>query len=256
MLRLGGRRSGPDREPSGRGARPRGLAARRLRRDARPDRERQLCRRHQPGSPHHVDLLAWLLPLLGLLLIGLGVGISKDRPAAGARAGVGVIAAGVVLGSAALALGIVANSLAERTDLRSVLMAAAWHELDGPIWWMSGALVACGAVTALACSRLDVRDQTGEQTRSWRSLVTPTGPWGFVGRALVLALAGVALIARPDLAASPDRGDHRPRTAAARRRRPARGAGGGCRRRPVAPAAPRRCSARAPAAGRSCSWRC
>ncbi len=73
---------------------------------------------------HHVDVLAWLLPLGGLLLIGIGVATSRDRPAAGSRAGYGVIAAGVVLGSAALALGIVADSLAQRPDLRSVLVAA------------------------------------------------------------------------------------------------------------------------------------
>ena len=81
---------------------------------------------------HHVDVLAWLLPLGGLLLIGIGVATSKDRPAAGTRAGYGVIAAGVVVGSATLALGMAANSLAERAGCGPVLVAAAWHELDGP----------------------------------------------------------------------------------------------------------------------------
>ena len=70
---------------------------------------------------HHVELLAWLLPLIGLLLIGIGIATSRDRPAAGARAGFGVIAAGVVLGSVALALGIVADSLARA--LRPALRA-------------------------------------------------------------------------------------------------------------------------------------
>ena len=148
---------------------------------------------------HHVDVLAWLLPLGGLLLIGIGVATSKDRPAAGSRAGYGVVAAGVVLGSAALALGIVADSLAERPDLRPVLLAAAWRELDGPIWWMTAALVVCGAVTVIACAQLSAPLPAGAERRTWRSLVVTTTPTGLLGRAAVLALLGVALLARPEL---------------------------------------------------------
>jgi hypothetical protein len=148
---------------------------------------------------HHVELLAWLLPLGGLLLIGIGVGTSRDRPAAGTRAGFGVVAAGVVLGSATVALGIVAHSLAQRPELRPVLVAAAWRELDGPLWWMTAALVVCGAITVIACAQLAAPVSAGAQGRTWRSLVVATTPAGLVGRAAVLALVGVALIARPEL---------------------------------------------------------
>ena len=152
------------------------------------------------GFAHHVDVLAWLLPLSGLLLIGIGVGTARrDRPAAGSRAGYGVVAAGVVLGSAALALGIVADTLASRPDLRSVLLAAAWRELDGPIWWMTAALVVCGAVTVIACAQLAAPLPAGAERRTWRSLVVTTTPTGLLGRAAVLALVGVALLARPEL---------------------------------------------------------
>ncbi len=147
---------------------------------------------------HWVELLAWLLPLCGLALIGIGVAISRDRPAAGARAGFGVIAAGVILGSAVLALGVFADSLAGRGELRPVLIAGAWRELDGPLLWMSGALVACGAVALLACAQLTARDRPGQE-RAWRSLLSTTTAPGLLGRAAVLALLGVALIARPDL---------------------------------------------------------
>src|SRR6185436_12073531 len=147
---------------------------------------------------HWVELLAWLLPLCGLALIGMGVAISRDRPAAGARAGFGVIAAGVILGSAVLALGVFADSLAGRGELRPVLIAGAWRELDGPLLWMSGALVACGAVAVLACAQLTARDRPGQE-RAWRSLLSTTTAPGLLGRAAVLALLGVALIARPDL---------------------------------------------------------
>lgn len=148
---------------------------------------------------HHVELLAWLLPLAGLLLIGIGVGTGRDRPAAGTRAGFGLVAAGVALGAATLALGIVADSLADRPELRPVLVAAAWRELDGPLWWMTAALVVCGAMTVIACAQLRSPIPAGTQGRTWRSLVVTTTPAGLVGRAAVLALVGVALIARPVL---------------------------------------------------------
>jgi hypothetical protein len=135
-----------------------------------------------------------------LVLIGLGVGVSKDRPAAGVRAGFGVAAAGVVLGSVTLALGVAASSLARKTTLRPVLIAAAWRQLDTPMWWMSAVLVGVGGVVVLACAQLAARDLAGIEVGTWQALLSTSTPAGLAGRAVLLAVVGIALIARPELA--------------------------------------------------------
>jgi hypothetical protein len=144
-------------------------------------------------------LLAWLLPLCGLALVGLVVATSAHRRTIGVRVGFALLATGVVLGSAVLILGIVAGRLEERAGLRPALAAAAWRQLDGPLWWLTVGLVGCAAVVTLVCADLGVRDAGVVGARSWRTLVTPSTPKGLLTRAAAFILAGAALLTRPDL---------------------------------------------------------
>ena len=153
-----------------------------------------------PDFAHHVELLAWLLPLIGLLLIGIGIATSRDRPAAGRRAGFGVIAAGVVLGSAALALGIVAELVGRGAQTCALSSSpppgVSWTVRSGGCALLSSCVERPPSSSALS-SRYPAAD--GAERRTWRSLVATTTPSGLVGRAVVLAVAGVALLARPEL---------------------------------------------------------
>jgi hypothetical protein len=147
---------------------------------------------------HWCTLLAWLLPLLGLVLAGLVLATSADRRATGARAGVALLGSGVVLGIALLVLSLVAGRLEPRARLRPTLLAAAWRELAPPLWWLSAGLVGCAAVVIVACTDLGERAAGAPTARSWRALASPTTAKGLLVRAVVLVLAGTALLARPE----------------------------------------------------------
>jgi hypothetical protein len=146
------------------------------------------------------ELLSWLLPLCGLALIALVVAMSENRLATGRHVGIGILAAGLALSGVALALGIVAGSLEDSGQLKQVLAAAAWHQLDGSIWWVAAGLVACGAIVTLVCAQLSASGAASQAGPSWRSLVSPTTPVGLISRAVGLALVGLVLVARPELA--------------------------------------------------------
>ncbi|GAA4715450.1 hypothetical protein GCM10023349_38700 [Nocardioides conyzicola] len=166
------------------------------------------------GAVHWVELLAWLCPLLGALLLGAaGALTSGPRSArvreAVRRVGVGVATAGLVLSGLLVVVGFWADRLSHDT-VRGAVRHAVWRELDGPLWAAAGIAVALGALLAVAAGVTDwprLRDVRGlvDLDRSPRRLAARAAVLGAVGVALVLqpsrvatvvlALLGVGLVA-------------------------------------------------------------
>lgn len=147
---------------------------------------------------HTVDRLAWLLPLLGLLLLA-GAGLIRGRDW---RVVARTIGAGVVTGAGMMAvllvLGSLAASRADDQTLAGALGRAAWGELDGSLWLAAGVAAGIGLLLRIAASpELDVDPSTMLQ-RSWQVLVRPErGPGPEAVRAGALLGLGGLLLLRP-----------------------------------------------------------
>ncbi|WP_395692290.1 hypothetical protein [Nocardioides sp.] len=142
----------------------------------------------------HVHWVAWiarLCPLLGLLLLGVGGVLLAPR---GARVrgllrevGRGALVAGLGLALVVLTVAFLARR-ADRSTLDGALAHAAWAELSSSFWLATALVVTVGAVGVLV-SREDA---------DLRSLLRPAHePLEAVGRAIVLGVAGLALLADP-----------------------------------------------------------
>lgn len=149
---------------------------------------------------HVVDLLAWLGPLLGLLLLA-AAGAVIPEPGRVRRA-VRYVGRGSVVASGVLAVVlVVVGFLVGRTDsgtLSGAVTQAAWGELSGAFWTSVGVLAVAGAAIALAA-----RPGTDLAPRSLLSGATAwildpgPEPWPRVGRATTLLLLGIALVLQP-----------------------------------------------------------
>ncbi|MEP9364118.1 hypothetical protein ABLE68_14210 [Nocardioides sp. CN2-186] len=149
---------------------------------------------------HVVDLLAWLAPLLGVLLLVTAGSVipAPGRVRRAARyAGRGSVVAGGVL---ALAL-VVVGFLVGRTDdgtLSGALAQAVWGELSGAFWVAVGVLAVAGAAIALA-ARPGTDLAPRSLLRGATTWIVDPGPepWPRVGRAVTLLLLGIALLLQP-----------------------------------------------------------
>lgn len=138
-----------------------------------------------------VEWIALVFPLLGLLVLaGAGVGFAPagSRVRGGMRdVGRGALAAGLLLAVAMLLLGAVARH-SDRSTLAGAIRHAAWAELSSEFWLATGVVVTIGAVAVLAS-----RDRFEP-----RELFRPaTDPLEAVGRAVVVGVAGIALVGDP-----------------------------------------------------------
>ena len=149
---------------------------------------------------HLVDLLAWLAPLLGVLLLATA-GSVIPAPGRVRRAvryvGRGSAVAGGVLGLLLVAVGFLVGR-ADTATLSGAVAQAGWSELSGAFWTSVGVLTVAGAAIALAA-----RPETDLAPRSllrgattW--IVDPgPEPWPRLGRAATLLLLGLALVLQP-----------------------------------------------------------
>ena len=140
---------------------------------------------------HRVTWLARLCPLLALLLLaGAGACFAPrgSRIRGGLRdIGRGALAAGLLLSVVLLLVGGLSRH-ADRGTLGGAVRHAGWSEVAGEFWLATGLVVTVGAVAVLASrDRLDPR-----------SFLRPaTDPLEAAGRAIVLGVLGVALVADP-----------------------------------------------------------
>lgn len=140
---------------------------------------------------HRVTWLARLCPVLGLLLLA-GAGALFARRGARVRGalrdvGRGALAAGLLLAVVLLLVGALSRH-ADRATLGGAVRHAGWAELAGEFWLATGLVVTVGAIAILASrDRLDPRE-----------LLRPArDPLEATGRAVVLGVAGLALVGDP-----------------------------------------------------------
>lgn len=140
---------------------------------------------------HWVTWLARLCPILGLLLLA-GAGALRAPPGSRVRGGLrdlgrGALAAGLVLSVVLILVGAWSRH-ADRSTLGGAVRHAGWAEVASEFWLATGLVVTVGAVAVLAA-----RDRLEPRT----FLRPATDPLEAVGRAIVLGVVGVALVADP-----------------------------------------------------------
>ncbi len=146
------------------------------------------------GFTHLVDTLAWLLPLLTVVLFAGAVLVHPERWTAIRRVGwavmiaVGVLAVVMILGGAAV------RSVGgdERTD---AIVDGVWDLFVAPMWWSLGLVAGVGALVAMVGSgRAAEWDLVGIARRA---AAAPPTPRSLATRALASIAVGVALIIEP-----------------------------------------------------------
>ena len=146
------------------------------------------------GFARLVDTLAWLLPLLTIVLLAGAVLVHPDRWTAIRRVGwsaiiaIGVLAVVVILSGAAVR----AIGGDERTD---AIVDGVWDLFVAPIWWSLGLVAGLGALLVMVGSgRAAEWDLVGIARRA---VATPTTPRWVVAKALASIAVGVALVVEP-----------------------------------------------------------
>jgi hypothetical protein len=144
--------------------------------------------------------LSWLLPLLAFLLLLAGIAIGPERWRATSRTGWAVVVAGLGVGAVALAGAIIA-SVVDRNTLDGALVAAAWNEFGGDIWWAAAIMIACGGVVvAVATNRVPQVDLAREVRRITNVVLHPPArTWTRITWGLALAGVGLGAVLRPSL---------------------------------------------------------
>ncbi|GAA4753836.1 hypothetical protein GCM10023350_43950 [Nocardioides endophyticus] len=147
---------------------------------------------HAIDSAHLVQILSWLGPLLGLLVLA---GSARFRVRAAARAtGVGVTAAGLVVAG----LLVVAGVLAGRGDtgtLDGAVRNAVWGELVGAFWVAAALTVALGGLLTVAAGISSRPQLSLERVRAFFD--PAAGLLTLTAHAAVVVALGVALVLQP-----------------------------------------------------------
>ncbi len=144
--------------------------------------------------------LAWLLPLLALLLLVAAVVIAPDRGRGVSSASWAVTASGAMVGLLGIATALFASTADEQT-LHGALVAATWRQLAGQLWWAAGLTVLAGAVMLVAVSaRTSTVGLAGIAARGWRCIAkTPSTNRTRAVRGAILVVVGTGAILRPAL---------------------------------------------------------
>lgn len=151
---------------------------------------------------HLVKTLAWLFPLITLILFAGAVAVSRRRREALRSVGVAITATGLTL-AAALLIGETVAARISTDTLASALGVASWHELSSPLWWAAGLTAAAGYLllwgTQLGAPG-DIRATATSAIRWLRN--TPESVGGQLAHGGVLLAMGVAVLLRPLTAVS------------------------------------------------------
>lgn len=147
---------------------------------------------------HRVALLAWLLPLLGVLLLVLSAMAWRRGWRATARSvGAGILTAAGLLAVFLLIGGFVVSRVDDQT-LGGALGRSTWGELDGSFWIAAGAVGLLGWLLRVAVSPGLVLDPATVLDRGWQGLTRRAEtPRAEVVRASLVVGAGLLLVLRP-----------------------------------------------------------
>ncbi len=151
---------------------------------------------------HWVKTLAWLFPLIALLVFAGAVALSRRRRDALRSIGVAITSTGIIL-AAALLIGAAVAARIPTDTLAGALGVASWHELSGPLWWSAGFTAAAGYLllwgTQLGAPG-DVRESSAAALRWLRDAPDTVGSQ--LAHGAVLLSIGVAVLVRPLVAVS------------------------------------------------------
>lgn len=154
---------------------------------------------------HWVRVLAWLLPLIGVVLL-LGAAVLRPPIGAGRHRRLSTMA--ITLGDAVvwMAAGLVALILAATViaaftptdDLANAVGVAAWHEVDGRLWIIAVIALVLGLAVRAAGTMSPVADLEELRERLIDTVVRrPRTLSAIAARGGVLVLVGVLAVLRP-----------------------------------------------------------
>lgn len=150
----------------------------------------------------YLMLAAWVLPMLGLALLGTGVTLAARRRHAT------LVASLATLGATALAAAtlLVADHVAAAQDTSTVkgaLVREGWAAFFHPLWWWLGALaLLCLFVVASSASLLPEYDPAQIIARAWRLVADRPHRFSLaLLRALLFVALGVGTLVEPLTAA-------------------------------------------------------
>jgi hypothetical protein len=145
-----------------------------------------------------VSMLAWVLPLVSVLLFALGVWFAPRRRMALVRVGWMIIVAGGFLGLLTLALGLMA-AFADTSTLPGAVAAAALQQFAQPLGVRFIATVLLGGLIVAAAGALLPQVDLTAHLRAASGWVTrrPTSPGLAVLRSLAIIACGVLIVLFP-----------------------------------------------------------
>lgn len=143
-------------------------------------------------------VLGLVLPLAALAMLVAGVWLAPNQRRGIVRAGIGTMAAGIVLGVLLLTLGVVAASL-DTSTLGGALADGAWTVFSLDYWLAAGLLVVLGALLASAAAALLPDIDVDEIIRRVGHVATtrPASVEGAALRGVIILLVGVGLLVSP-----------------------------------------------------------
>lgn len=152
-------------------------------------------------AAHLVGLLAWLGPLLGLVLLVVasvwlsGVRTAEQRVRAAARtAGLGVTSAGLILAGSLVVTGFVAGR-ADVSTLSGAVRGSVWGELSGSFWVAVALMVALGGLLTVAAG---MSSRPTFRVERLRDFLDPSiGRLTLTAHAAVVVVLGLALVLQP-----------------------------------------------------------
>ncbi|RYY43457.1 MAG: hypothetical protein EON53_14260, partial [Actinomycetales bacterium] len=149
------------------------------------------------GFAHHVQVVAWAAPLLGLLLVVATLVAGGLRGRALARGLSRVLRATALVGAAILLAVAVLVATLDRGTVLGAVTVAAWRELDGAFWTSVLVLALAAGLLAVA-GRPDVSLGPADLVdRARRAVLAPATPSARAVRLALLAGAGVIGVVAP-----------------------------------------------------------
>ena len=147
-----------------------------------------------------VSTLAWVLPILVLLLIAAGLLVAPHRRIATVRLGWLLVAVGALLGVGALGM-FVASALIDGAAISGAVQGAALAVFAQPLGVRAVAFLLVGGLTVAAAGALLPQVDVGRQVRAVARVVArrPARPGWAVARAMAIVAVGLVIVLFPSV---------------------------------------------------------
>lgn len=150
-----------------------------------------------------IATLAWVLPVLAVVLLALSVLLAPVRRRGIVRVGWSLVAVGGFLGLIVLAMNV-AGALMDSSTLSGAVLGAALTEFSRPLAARFIGTVVLGGLIVAAAGALMPQFDVGKHVRAAGTVATrrPENPGWAVVRALALVALGLAMILMPEISAT------------------------------------------------------